>query len=92
MRRVYKYTMQLDSIEATIPLPKNSRVLRADVNPSDHKQLAIWALIDPHTEEVEYRHFVICSTGFDDIPDRFSYIDTFIMHPFVFHVFEEVNG
>jgi len=88
---VYKYTFD-GKDHKYIELPKNSRFLKAA---RQNDNTTIWIQLSNELKK-ETKKFVILGTGWhfntDDQEPHLMYRDTFFDGPFVWHVFEELQG
>jgi hypothetical protein len=85
MKRVYKYTFEIDD-EITIPMPPGD-ILSVQVQ---RGRPCVWALVDPKAPLIE-RRFRIAGTGHDiDNADQLTFRGTFQLRDgaLVFHLFE----
>ena len=84
MRKIYKYELKLDC--TFLQLPREARVLSAG---NQRGNLCIWVEMTEHGSIT--RKFLTIGTG-HEMPageNVLTFIDTVIIEPFVWHVFEE---
>lgn len=84
MKVIYKYSV---TQSFTLQLPKGAKVLHVECQGSDPM---MW--VEQETmHQKETRHFTVFGTG-HKIPEgiNFSYIGTFLMLPFVWHLYEVI--
>jgi hypothetical protein len=85
MKTIYKYP--LNSQDCTLQLPKGAKLLTVQLQNQIEN---LWALVDPHTSELEERHICIVGTGWE-VEDNMEYITTYMDGYFVWHVFELIK-
>jgi hypothetical protein len=87
MKVVYKYTLELVSDTMQLDMPKDSQLLRFDMQ---HGQPRIWALIDTSERAVETRHLRIAGTGHPIAEPIKWYVGSVLMTEgmLVLHLFE----
>lgn len=83
MNIIYKYTFDIDD-EINLSMPADAKILHVDVQ---HGSPTIWALVNPDYLNIN-RKFYIRGTGHDVSP-LLSYIKTFYMGSFVWHLFQD---
>lgn len=87
MQCIFKTSLVVDTEDAIYPLPLNSTIIRVEYQESVGP--CIWYIFDTKDEEkLTDRVFRIIGTG-HVIPDEYKYIGSFLMHIFVWHVFEK---
>lgn len=81
---IYKYAIPMQG-EVTLKMPSRAKIIYADVPHLCGPKM--WALVDPERLMVDYK-FRVVTTG-DVLPDKFTYVLTFLSHPWVCHIFRE---
>lgn len=89
MRVIWKYSIAVADGPQSIPIPAGSRIVHTAPQGA-LGVLSIWALVEDLKAAPSPRTFRVFGTG-QTIPDGHVYVGTAVDHPFVWHVFEEVN-
>jgi hypothetical protein len=85
MKTIHKYIVS--SGNCTLQLPKGAEILTIKLQ---NGTPTLWALVNPHTSELEQRQICIIGTGWD-VDDNMKYIETYMEEYFVWHVFELIQ-
>lgn len=91
MKKIYKYELELGV--ARVEMPIESNVLSVG---NQRGAVCLWAEVDtisPYTGKeplMETRTFHTIGTGYT-VPQGLKYIDTIIVEPFVWHIYEEAS-
>jgi len=78
--KIFKYEVDHEKIL----VPYKSRILKAGRDPTG--KLCIWILIDETSECNVPLRTIVVGTG-HDVPDGYTYVDTYNEGPFVWHIF-----
>lgn len=81
MKQIWKY----DVDEGSIRMPIGAKILSLQLQNNRPK---MWAVVDPNAG-TEMRTFEIVGTGIDFDDTDFTFIGTFQVNPFVWHLFEK---
>jgi hypothetical protein len=84
---IWKYELMLNE-KQIVKVPKGAQILSLRIQ---NGIPCIWALVDPKETENESRRILIFGTGHDvshSSSTTIKFIDTFLVGPLVFHVFE----
>jgi hypothetical protein len=86
--RIWKYTLEMLDRQA-LRLPKNSRILTAQMQEDFYGRIQLWALVDASELEGELVDIYIIGTGnpFEPDPEELKYINTVQVGSLVWHVF-----
>jgi len=87
--KIFKYNANITDMQ-TFEMPAGAQILSAK---NQHGELCLWVLVNENEPSMTQRHIEIIGTG-NPIPqdmgiDR-KFIDTVVINPFVWHVFERL--
>lgn len=87
MRTVYKYTVQVNTVQ-NVSMPKGGKIVHVGTQGS-FDVIEFWAIVDTNFEH-EVRKFIILGTGHAVLSD-YDYVGTVVMDsvaPLVWHLWE----
>lgn len=90
--RIFKYSIDLDRRTQNIAMPKDAKVLSAQMQ---HGQCQLWAMVDNSKAPYPRRIEVLPTGAFVERADRLSFLGTVQVNdggsPLVFHIFERLS-
>lgn len=82
--RIFKYEIPVSS-NVEVVMPRGAKVLKVD---NQRGQICLWALVNTD-QPPEKRYLTVVGTGREiHLLSTLTYIDTVVVEPFVWHVFE----
>lgn len=83
MKKIFKYELETIGNIQILELPEDFKYLWAS---EQLGKLVVWGEVTPEARKMIF-NFLIVPTG-GDVPDnRFTYMDTILFGPFVFHIY-----
>ena len=82
MKTVYKYPLDEKSDIRSASIPRNSKIVHAGMQGDG---LCIWAEVDTEEKILNKRYFSVFGTGSEI---KGNHITTFMMGPYVWHLYE----
>lgn len=85
MKRIHKHTLEICDIQ-TLSIHQDAIILHLD---NQNENLCLWAMVDTTTPKVP-RKIRVLGTG-HTVPDKpLKFLGTVLIHPYVWHVFEDM--
>ena len=87
MKTIWKYALKIDTYTTTLQIPAGAELLHVA---AQNDVPCLWFLLDPNMP-LRDRHFNVCGTGWEKIPEYISktdYAGTVLIGPYVWHIFE----
>lgn len=82
---IFKYTLRVTDELQFLEVPKDSKLLHID---NQYETITLWIMVNPKRTSIK-RAFRVIGTGHkhEDM-NKWTYIGTVLIQPFVWHIFE----